>query len=117
LFRLINELSDARGILIATAVAAPRECPFALADLASRFSMLPAYHLAELDDTNRIRALQLRARHRGLELPDDTANYLLNRSRRDMATLYALLDRLDTAALEAKRRLTIHFVRETLDSI
>jgi len=61
-----------------------------------------------------MRALQLRARHRGLDLPDETAGFLLNRSRRDMASLYALLDRLDTAALEAKRRLTIQFVRETL---
>jgi DnaA family protein len=114
LFTLYNELNEAGGVLVASATAAPRECRFSLADLASRFSMLPAFHLAALEEADRIRALQLRARHRGLDLPDDTANFLLSRSRRDMRSLYALLDQLDTAALEAKRRLTIPFVRETL---
>ena len=117
LFNLYNQLAESGGVVVATAVAAPRECRFDLADLASRFSMLPAFHLAALDEADRIRALQLRARHRGLDLPDDTANYLLNRSKRDMTTLYALLDRLDTAALEAKRRLTIPFVKETLSTL
>ena len=114
LFNLYNQIADVDGILVATAVAAPRECHFDLADLASRYSMLPAFHLTALDETDRIKALQLRAHHRGLELPDDTASFLLHRSKRDMASLYTLLDKLDTAALEAKRRLTIPFVKETL---
>jgi DnaA family protein len=103
--------------LLATASATPRECRFGLADLESRFSLLPAFRLHALDEAERIKALQLRARYRGLDLPDDTANFLLNRSKRDMASLYALLDQLDTAALEAKRRLTIPFVKETLGSV
>jgi DnaA family protein len=113
LFNLYNLVADAKGIMIAAAIAAPRECHFGLADLASRFSLLPAFHLTTLAEADRIKALQLRARHRGLDLPDDTANFL------DMASLYALLDQLDTAALEAKRRLTrltIPFVKETLGS-
>ncbi len=114
LFNLYNLIADAGGILVATAIAAPRECRFGLADLASRFALLPAYRVSALNEADRIKALQLRARHRGLDLPDDTANFLLNRSKRDMTTLYALLDQLDTAALEAKRRLTIPFVKETL---
>ncbi len=117
LFNLYNQVAEAGGIVVATAIAAPRECRFDLADLASRFSMLPAFHLTALDESDRIKALQLRARQRGLDLPDDTANFLLNRSKRDMATLYALLDRLDTAALEAKRRLTIPFVKATLGNL
>lgn len=117
LFNLYNQVSEAGGIVVAAAVAAPRECRFDLADLSSRFSMLPAFHIAPLGEMDRIRALQLRARHRGLELPDDTATYLLNRSKRDMGSLYSLLDRLDTAALEAKRRLTIPFVKETLGAL
>jgi DnaA family protein len=68
-----------------------------------------------LDEHAREAALKLRARHRGLELPGDTARYLLKRSRRDMASLYELLDKLDLEALRAKRRLTIPFVREVLE--
>ncbi len=117
LFELCNEITDRSGALLVTATTAPRECRFGLADLASRFSMLPAFRLVTLDENQRKKALQLRARFRGLDLPDDTANYLLNRSKRDMASLYALLDQLDTAALEAQRRLTIPFVKDTLKSI
>lgn len=117
LFELCNQVTDLHGSLLATATAAPRECRFELADLASRFSMLPTFRLVALDDADRIKALQLRARFRGLDLPDDTANFLINRSKRDMASLYALLDQLDAAALEAQRRLTIPFVKETLRSI
>jgi len=72
------------------------------------------FHVQGLDDEQRIGALQLRARHRGLELPGETARYLLKRSKRDMASLYRLLDKLDLEALRAQRRLTIPFVRDVL---
>ena len=94
---------------------APRECGFDLPDLASRMSQLPTYGLKPLAEDDRVAALRLRAEHRGLNLPEDTARFLLKRSRRDMTTLYTLLDRLDREALKAKRRLTIPFVREVLD--
>ncbi len=69
-----------------------------------------------LDEAERAAALQLRAGHRGIDLPDETAVYLLRRVSRDMASLYAMLDRLDLEALRAKRRLTIPFVRDVLKS-
>lgn len=114
LFGLCNEVLDAGRSLVVAAAMSPRECPINLPDLQSRLARLAAFQLRELDDEQRIAALQLRARHRGLELPDDTANYLLSRNRRDMASLYGLLDKLDLEALRAKRRLTIPFVREVL---
>lgn len=114
LFDLCNQVFDVGSQLLVTAHSAPRECPIRLADLASRLSRLPAFHIQALNDEQRIEALQLRARHRGLELPGETARYLLKRSRRDMSSLYELLDKLDLEALRAKRRLTIPFVRDVL---
>lgn len=114
LFNLFNELQETGGQLIVAASAAPRECGIILADLASRMSRLPVFQIHVLDEQQRVAALQLRARHRGLELPDDTAAYMLKRSRRDMASLYGLLDKLDLEALRAQRRLTIPFVRDVL---
>lgn len=114
LFRLYNQVTDASGVIVIAAATAPRECGFSLADLESRCARLPVFHLQPLADADRIKALQLRARHRGLDLPEETAVYLLTRSKRDMANLYALLDELDSAALQAQRRLTIPFVREAL---
>ena len=116
LFDLCNQVFDAHGQLIVSAASSPRECPFELADLRSRFSKLPVFQIHALDDDERIAALQLRSRHRGLDLSDDVAKYFLKRSRRDMASLYELLDRLDREALRAKRRLTIPFVRSLLAS-
>lgn len=114
LFGLCNEVLDAGRSLVVAAAMSPRECPIALPDLQSRLARLATFKVHELDDGQRIAALQLRAQHRGLELPDDTASYLLSRNRRDMASLYELLDKLDFEALRAQRRLTIPFVREVL---
>lgn len=115
LFTLFNELTENGGQLVVSASAAPRECGFELADLESRMSRLPVFQLQPLDEGQLAVALQLRAGHRGLELPDETAAYLLKRSRRDMASLYDLLDRLDLEALRAQRRLTVPFVRAVLE--
>ena len=114
LFNLFNDLDLNDGQLVVSADAAPRECGFELADLASRMTRLPVFQLQALDEGRLAAALQLRAGHRGLELPDETAAFLLKRSRRDMASLYELLDKLDLEALRAKRRLTVPFVRSVL---
>lgn len=114
LFTLCNEILDADGTLIVAAPMSSRECPIDLPDLQSRLARLATFRVRPLDDADRVAALQLRARHRGIDLPDETARFLLTRSRRDMASLYELLDKLDLEALRAQRRLTIPFVREVL---
>jgi DnaA family protein len=116
LFDLCNQVFDAGSQLLVSAASTPRECPIEMADLRSRLARLPVFQIHALDEDERVSALQLRSRHRGLDLPDDTARYLLKRSRRDMASLYDLLDTLDREALRAKRRLTIPFVREVLSA-
>ncbi len=114
LFDLWNQIHDAGGQLVVAATASPRESNIQLADLESRMAKLPVFQVHTLVDNECAAALKLRARHRGLELPDDTASYLLKRSRRDMASLYTLLDTLDKEALRAQRRLTIPFVSSVI---
>lgn len=114
LFQLVNELNDHGGILLVASIAPPRDSSIGLPDLASRFARLPVFQVTGLDEPGRIHALQLRAELRGLSLPDKTARYLLSRNRRDMGSLYELLDRLDAEALKAQRKLTIPFVRDVL---
>jgi len=114
LFNLCNDVSDSGAVMVLSADRAPRELGLDLADLASRVARLTVFRCRELPEQERIPALQLRARHRGLNLPDDTASFLLSRSRRDMRNLYRVLDKLDVESLAAQRRLTIPFVREVL---
>lgn len=115
LFALYNQVIDSGGKIIVSAKVAPRASRYDLADLKSRLSALPAFQLQPLDDDATRRALQLRASQRGIDLPDETALYLQSRSRRDMASLYSVLDKLDDAALRAQRRLTIPFVKSVLE--
>jgi DnaA family protein len=72
------------------------------------------FQLRVLDEAEQQAALQLRARVRGFELPEETLQWLQRRFPRDMRALYELLDTLDEAALAAQRRLTIPFIREVL---
>lgn len=112
LFHLYNRVRDAGHRLVVSGDAAPHGLGLALPDLVTRLGWGPVFRLAALDDAGKRRALQLRARGRGMELPDEVADYLLRRSPRDMASLFALLDELDRASLAAQRKLTIPFVRQ-----
>jgi DnaA-homolog protein len=86
-----------------------------LPDLASRLTWGMTFQLHALNDMQKIAALQLRARSRGIELPDEVAQYLIKQVPRDMHTLFAVLERLDEVSLQQQRRLTIPFVKEWLD--
>jgi DnaA family protein len=116
LFALFEQLRQSGGRLVVSAAAPPGEVRFGLPDLASRLKSGGVYRLQPLDDAGRLAALQIRARFRGFDLPDDTGRYLLNRTARGAASLFRVLDTLDRAALVAQKRLTIPFVRSILDA-
>lgn len=114
LFRLYREAEERGAALLASAAAPPLLLNFSLPDLASRFAAATLLPLRPLDESEQRQALRLRARARGLELPEEAALYLQRRFRRDLATLYELLDAIDEAALQAQRRLTVPFIRQVL---
>lgn len=115
LFRLFNDLAETGGALVVASRSPPAALQFELPDLRSRLAAGSVFQVSSLDEADATAALQLRARHRGFDLPDETARYLLRRVPRDMASLCDWLDRLDIASLAAKRRLTVPFVREVLE--
>jgi DnaA family protein len=114
MFRLYRELEEHGAALLAAAAAPPLLLKFSLPDLASRFAAATLLPLRVLDESQQREALRLRAHARGLELPEESALYLQRRFRRDLATLYELLDAIDEAALQAQRRLTVPFIRQVL---
>jgi DnaA family protein len=113
-FGLLRELEDGGGRLIIAAGSPPALIKWALPDLGSRCAAGAVFQLRALSEDEQRAALQLRARLRGLELPEETWQWLQRRVPRDMRTLYELLDTLDEAALSAQRRLTVPFIREVL---
>lgn len=114
LFGLLREMQEKDGRLIAAAHSPPALLAWKLPDLGSRFGAAAIFQLKELDEREQQQALQLHARVRGFELPEETSRWLQRRFPRDMRTQYELLDTLDEAALVAQRRLTIPFIRTVL---
>jgi len=114
LFGMHREAHERGAVLVSAALEPPRMMRFALPDLGSRFAAATLLPLRPLNEAEQREALRLRARARGLELPDETALYLQRRFRRDLPTLYRLLDTLDEAALQAQRRVTVPFIRSVL---
>lgn len=94
----------------------PAELGLSLRDLSSRLGWSAVYALKPLGESDKQQALKLRAAARGLELEEEVAQYLLRRAARDLPSLLELLDKLDTASLAQRRRLTIPMVREVLQT-
>jgi len=115
LFHFYNRIKETGNVLITAATCAPTALPLALPDLCSRLSAGLVWQLTGLNDEEKIAALQMRAKQRGLELNDDVGRFLIRHCPRDMTTLFTLLDRLDSASLAAQRRLTIPFVKEVIN--
>jgi DnaA-homolog protein len=117
LMALCDGLRASGGSLLAAGSQPPMELGLALRDLATRLAWGPVYALKPLDDEEKIRLLQQRARTRGLELPEEVGRFLLSRSARDIPSLLSVLEQLDHASLAAQRRLTLPFVREVLAQV
>jgi len=113
-FDLFNRVRDAGTTLLVAGRHRPDRAGFALADLASRLTWGVTYVLQPLSDAEVLAALTCRARSRGLELPAETARYLIKRLPRDLPSVFDLLDRLDEASMVEQRRLTVPFVKGVL---
>lgn len=114
LFNLFNRVRENGGRLVISARQAPNRTGLQLADLVSRLNWGVVFQIMTLQDRDKLAVLQSRAGQLGLELSREVAEYLLKHSPRDMASLFALLHKLDTASLAEQRRLTIPFVRQYL---
>ncbi len=111
LFVLFNRLRDAGKCLVVSAAQPPANICLQLEDLVSRLAWHQVIQLKELDDTGKLHVLALRCQLRGIELPNETANYLLKHYDRNMAILYRFLDELVSQAITEQRRLTIPFIK------
>jgi len=114
LFHLYNRLRENNGRIIVCGAISLKSLNIALADLRSRFSWGLVYQIKALSDENKCLALQQHASARGLELTDEVCEYLLSRYSRDVGNLFDMLETLDNAALVAKRKITIPFVRKIM---
>ena len=114
LFHLFNRVRGASRHLLIAGDTAPCHLSIQLPDLKSRLGWGTTFQVHALEDEQKLIALQLRAKARGLVLSDEVGRFLLRRCDRDMNALYQTLGRLDAASLSAQRRLTIPFIKQVL---
>lgn len=113
-FHVFNKLLDQKQLLLVSADTAPFTLPINLPDLKSRLSSGITFQIRPLSDDQKLTALRLRAKARGLYLSFEAGKFLLNRYARDTTNLFAVLDKLDQASLSAQRKLTIPFIKSVL---
>ncbi|MCL4118349.1 UNVERIFIED_CONTAM: hypothetical protein GTU68_008606 [Idotea baltica] len=113
-FHLFNRLQQNGKTLLLSANAPPKQLPIQLEDLKSRLSAALVFQLTILSDEHKLHALQLRAIHRGLYIGDEVGQFIISRCDRSMSSLFNLLEKLDNASLQARRKITIPFLKEIL---
>lgn len=114
LFDLYNRCRAEGSSLMFAANRAPHALGIGLPDLVSRLASCAQWTLRPLDEPSRRAALRERAAARGIELDDAVLDWLFTRQARDLGSLTTLLDRIDSAALAAQRRVTVPFLRGLL---
>jgi len=115
LFHFYNRLQTEKASLLVTALVSPNYLACQLADLKSRLSAGLILQLLPMNDEQKLSALKMRAQCRGLDLPTDVGQFLINHYPREMSTLFAALETLDQASMVAKHRLTIPFLKQVLE--
>ncbi|MGH8509688.1 MAG: DnaA regulatory inactivator Hda [Gammaproteobacteria bacterium] len=115
LLHLYERLRDFGRCFVVASRESPGFISIDLPDLKSRLAWGLVFHLRQLDECDKVRALQWRAKLRGADLPEGVAKYLLRRNSRAMAELCRVLDELDESSLAMQRRLTLPLMRAVLD--
>ena len=116
LFDFHNRARSAGLNLLYAAREMPDALALALPDLRSRLSQNARVLLHPLDDVSRAEVLRDRAQRRGLVLEESAIDWMLSHTDRNLASLVALLDRLDRESLAAQRRITVPFLRQVMDA-
>lgn len=115
IFHLYNRISLTKSLVVISGNQAPRHLQLSLADLRSRLAWGLVFQVHELSEQDKMKALSLHAKARGLILALPVANFLLRRCSRNMHDLVCLLEQLDRASLIHQRNLTIPFIKSVLN--
>ena len=114
LFQLYNHRKEQAMPIIFSLQKPVHFVDFTLADLKSRLAACLSIQLTVLSDDAKQELLQLSALQRGMRLTEQCAQFIIQRSGRDLNALMRVLDDLDAASLKAGRKITIPFIKSLL---
>lgn len=84
-------------------------------DLRTRIGQSLIYEVKPLSDEEKSAALARHALLRGMKVDASLVNYLLRHGRRDLPSLMAVLDALDSATLQQQRPATLPLLKEVME--
>lgn len=114
LFNLYNRIrEEGHAFLLVSGPAAPARLKLR-EDLVTRLGWGLVYQVHELTDEEKAEAMKSHSASRGLDLSQEVCDYLLRHGRRDLPSLMATLDALDSYSLANRRKVTVPLVRELL---
>jgi len=100
--------------LVISGQAPPGKLGLELPDLESRLACGGVYHVHSLNEEEKRQALRHQANIRGFTLDEKVIAFIMSHCNRDTHSLFALLDRLDSASLRVQRKITFPFVKTLL---
>src|SRR5579859_5081808 len=115
LFHLFNLQKEQGKPLLLTGRDAPNRWKIALPDLRSRLATLPVASIGSPDDFLLEALLVKLFADRQLRIGPDVVAYALPRIDRSFAAIHDLVEKLDKAALEGGRAVTVPLVRSVLE--
>lgn len=115
LFHLHNRLRP-EGLLLLTAASPPARWHVALPDLASRLQAAPVARLNDPDDALLAAVLMKLFEDRMITPDERLVTYLIRRIDRSFAAAAEIVARLDRAALDRGRGVTVPLAAELLDN-
>ena len=114
LFNLINDCLISECRLIFSSVLNPSSIEFKLKDLVSRIKKIDHVELLPVSEDNLLDAINFICNLRSINLGDREINYLITYSKRNMADLIDIINKLDNLSMQLKRKITVPLIKEII---
>ena len=113
-FDLYNQARQGQILILVSADSLPSDLEV-MKDIKTRLSLAAVYKLEELNDELIMRVIDSQMSQRNLSINSGVYEYLFKNYSRDLKLLLATLNDLDKASLQAKKAISITFVRKFLN--
>jgi len=113
-FDLYNQARQNQILILVSADSLPSDLEV-MKDIKTRLSLAAVYKLEELNDELIMRVIDSQMGQRNLSINSGVYEYLFKNYSRDLKLLLATLNDLDKASLQAKKAISVTFVRKFMN--
>ena len=113
-FDLYNQARQSQILILVSADSLPSDLEV-MKDIKTRLSLAAVYKLEELNDETIMRVIDSQMSQRNLSINLGVYEYLFKNYSRDLKLLLETLNDLDKASLQAKKAISIPFIRKFLN--